>query len=99
MKYPALQKVLSGRFKEEATAPFLLTYKSPKHGGSVEIELSAYIPWTSRMDMSRDPDSAAEIKKGLTKILSKQDLKSSLVGLEVDRIFQSLDWSIRPLDT
>lgn len=98
MKYPALQKVLGGRFKEDATMPFILTYRNPKQGGSVEVELSTYVNWTSRLDMKRDKESSDAIKQGLGKILARHEIKSTLMGLTVDRIFQSLDWYIKPLE-
>jgi hypothetical protein len=88
-------KVLSGAFKEDATEPFLLTYNSLKHGGSTEISLSVYTNWTNRIGMTRDQEVAKEIKRGLTEIIGKS-VNHGLLGLEVDKAFKSLAWTVKP---
>lgn len=90
-----IERVVGGAFKEGLTVPYTLTYTHPKLGGSTEIELSYYVDWSNRMRLSRDKESADEIKKGLGAILSRT-VEHSLIGLEVDSVFKSLNWRISP---
>lgn len=96
-RYPMLERVVGGAFKENLTVPYTLTYLHPKLGGSTEIELSYYADWANRMSLRRDKETASAIKKGLGAIVSKK-IEHSLVGLEVDSIFQGLNWRITPVE-
>lgn len=92
-----LAKVLEAGFKEDQTAPFLLTYQHSKEGGSTEIDLSVFINWTDRTKLVHDKEAVAAIKKGLGAIISRSG-NYDLIGLAVDQAFKKGNWSIKPFE-
>lgn len=97
-RYPMIDRITGGAFKEAETMPYLLTYTNPKLGGSVEIELSTYVDWSNRLDLRRDKDSCEAIKKGLREILERK-VAHTLVPLDADQIFKTLNWHVAPVTT